>query len=98
MPSESALENRSIELPSGGTATLRSRMKLAVKIIAVVGLLGLLGYKGALSVEKTKQALLDWRHVGPAFGLMMLTMVLGMVRWQWLLQAQGIFLPFSRTA
>jgi uncharacterized protein (TIRG00374 family) len=75
-----------------------SRVKVAIKMIAVLALLGVLGYKGALSIDKTKQALLDFGHVIPAFGLMMFTMVLGMVRWQWLLKAQGISLPFLRTA
>jgi uncharacterized protein (TIRG00374 family) len=78
-------------------AQKRTRWKLALKITIVVALLAALGHKGALSLTKTSQAILDYPNFLPAMGLQLVALVLGFIRWQWLLRAQDIHLPFRRT-
>lgn len=72
-------------------------IKLAIKLAIVVGLFYALGQKGLISAEATSRALTQWKEMLKAVGAMLATLYLGIVRWQWLLRAQGIDLRFSRT-
>jgi uncharacterized protein (TIRG00374 family) len=74
------------------------RWKSAAKIAFVVGGFYFLVKKGLVSVSlsDTHRAILNWEVSAPAFAAMTLTTALGVVRWQWLLRAQGIRLPWSR--
>ncbi|HUP58522.1 MAG TPA: lysylphosphatidylglycerol synthase transmembrane domain-containing protein, partial [Bdellovibrionota bacterium] len=94
MSEATTLENPQLSLE---TSRSRSKLTLALKALAVFALLGALGYKGLISLEKTKQALFDWEHMALAVGVSAVALALGMMRWQWLLRAQDIHLPFFRT-
>jgi uncharacterized protein (TIRG00374 family) len=53
--------------------------------------------KGFISLDKTRRALADWGHIVPAFLFNVVALCLGILRWQWLLRAQGIKIPLLRT-
>ena len=74
------------------------KLKTVFKIIFVFGLLYYLGQKGFLSFEETARALKQWKSVAGGFLLLMSATILGIVRWQLLLKAQGIGLRLGRTA
>ena len=76
---------------------MNSRIKLALKISFVVGLLYFLGKKGFISLDQTQHAILQWRYSLPGMCAFMFTSMLGVIRWQLLLKAHGIRLPFWRT-
>ena len=67
------------------------------KLALVAGLLVFLSKKGFISVSAMERALTQWNEILPAFFVMTLAAVLGVFRWQWLLQAQDIHLGFFRT-
>jgi uncharacterized protein (TIRG00374 family) len=71
-------------------------IKTGLKIAFVLGLLYFLSRKGFLSARETSRALANWRDSLPAFGAMLASAVLGAVRWQLLLRAQGIHLSGGR--
>lgn len=73
-----------------------NRIQLLLKTLFVAGLLFFLGRKGFISIEDTHRAFRQWHHTAPAFGVMILTTLLGVIRWQILLKAQGIQLPLMR--
>jgi uncharacterized protein (TIRG00374 family) len=75
----------------------RSWWKTGLKAVAVIALLVVLGMKGFISIDKTRRALTDVDHVLPAIGFAFIALCLGVIRWQWLLRAQGIKLPMLRT-
>lgn len=79
------------------TSQPRSWWKTALKALAVIALLAVLGMKGFISLEKTGRALMDWGHILPALGLSFIALGLGVLRWQCLLRVQGIELPLLRT-
>lgn len=76
--------------------------KPSLSLILKAGFVGALLYflfqKGLLSIEETKRALAEWQYVLPAVAGIASCSILGVVRWNWLLRAQGIHLPFKRTA
>jgi uncharacterized protein (TIRG00374 family) len=72
-------------------------LKLSAKIAFVFGLLFLLVKKGFISVDQTHRALMQWDIMLPAFLAIVLATFLGVIRWQWLLRAHDIHLPFFRT-
>lgn len=72
-------------------------VKNSIKVGLVAGLLYLLGQRGFLSYEKTRAA---FSHSGLMFAAiftMLSTAFIGALRWQWLLRAQGIEFPYSKT-
>lgn len=71
--------------------------KTALKFALVFGLLFFLAKKGFISVDSTQAALKQWKIIVPAIASLFLTAMLGGVRWQWLLRAQGIHLTWKRT-
>jgi uncharacterized protein (TIRG00374 family) len=71
-------------------------VKLFLKVAFVFGLLLLLVKKGFISVEQTHRALERWDLMVPAFFVICLTAVIGVFRWNILLKAHDIHLPFSR--
>ncbi|MGZ3697106.1 MAG: lysylphosphatidylglycerol synthase transmembrane domain-containing protein [Bdellovibrionota bacterium] len=75
---------------------MKQKITLLLKIAFVLGLLYILVKKGAISVEHTGEALRDWRRILPAFACFLFTAFLGVVRWHWLLRAQGTKLSLSR--
>src|SRR5579885_102540 len=76
----------------------RSYWKTALKAAAVIALLVVLGMKGFISLDKTRRALGDWGHIVPAIVFSFIALCRGILRWQWLLRAQGIRIPLLRTA
>lgn len=68
----------------------------ALKLTFILGLLYFLSKKGFISVQATHQALKQWQIILPAVCALLFTTLLGVVRWRWLLEAQGIHLPFLR--
>lgn len=72
-------------------------LRTLVKFAFVIGLLVFLGKKGFLSVEETRKALSRYDLVLPALLMMMLGTSLSIVRWFYLVSAQGIHLQFGRT-
>ena len=75
---------------------MKNPLKLLLKIAFVALLLYFLGQKGFLSLKNTGKALTQYSDTVPALLALILTSLLGVVRWQWLLQAQGIHLPLKR--
>jgi uncharacterized protein (TIRG00374 family) len=74
----------------------KQRAILVLKFGFISGLLYFLSKKGFISVQATQQALKQWQIILPAVCALLFTTCLGVVRWKWLLNAQGISLPFSR--
>lgn len=72
-------------------------LKPALKTIFILGLLYFLAQKGFISLKETQRAFDHWPNVLAGFLILAGTNLLGAVRWQWLLQAQGIVLPGLRT-
>ena len=77
--------------------SLRSKSIPLIKICFISGLLYFLLKKGFISVQATQEALRHWERIIPAIAALYLTTVLGVFRWQWLLQAQGIRLSWIKT-
>jgi uncharacterized protein (TIRG00374 family) len=67
------------------------------KASCVAVFLYLLARKNLISVDAMGRALTQWNHTLPAFALLSLTPVLGIIRWRWLLAAQNIHLSWLRT-
>lgn len=83
--------------PTPASSTTRKAFTLALKATFVVGLLYVLAQKGFLSVSSTRGAFSRWDLLGPAALVLFGNFFLGVLRWQWLLHAQGIHLPLLRT-
>lgn len=79
------------------TSTLKKKVGLFLKAALVLGLLFFLMKRGFISLSATKQALSQWQRIVPAFLGMIFTMFLGVIRWQWLLEAHRIHLKWFRT-
>lgn len=71
--------------------------KTLLKFAFVAVLMYFLISKGFISLERTKAALARTDLVVPAYLVLLLSSALGVVRWHWLLQAQGIRLKWSQT-
>src|SRR5690242_11994461 len=82
---------------SSSSSTLKKRVTLFIKLSFVFGLLYFLAQKGFISVQATQNALKQWQKIVPAVGFMFFAAFLGVIRWQWLLQAQNIHLSLMRT-
>jgi uncharacterized protein (TIRG00374 family) len=76
---------------------MKKYVSLVVKVAVVVGLLAYLSQKGFLSVHDTRRAFENWPNILLSFGIVLFCAFLGALRWQWLLEAQGIRLSFFRT-
>ena len=76
---------------------MSKHLKLVAKITFVLGLLYFLGKKGFISMEQTQHALAQWNLMVPAFLALFFAAILGVYRWQLLLQAHDIHLPLGRT-
>jgi len=72
-------------------------IKLSLKILFVFGLLYFLAKKGFISVDDTRHAITQWRYSIPGLCGLVFTSFLGVIRWQWLLKAHNVRLPFWRT-
>lgn len=68
-----------------------------LKAAFVFGLLYVLAQKGFLSVSSTRSAFSRWDLLAPAMLVLGTNLLLGVIRWQWLLRAQGIHMPLLRT-
>ena len=75
----------------------KQRAILVLKFTFIAGLLYFLAKKGFISVQATQQALQQWQIILPVVCALLFTTCLGVIRWRWLLEAQGIELPFFRT-
>ena len=73
------------------------RLAAALKALLVLGLLLFLFQKHAISLERTAAAFTRWEHIVPALLAVGLITFLVSLRWQWLLRAQGIRLPLTKT-
>lgn len=71
-------------------------LKTLLKTVFVFGLLYFLTQKGFISVQDTKRAFDNWQLLLPALLMLCTLVVLGAVRWRWLLEAQGIEMNFMR--
>ncbi|MBY0469971.1 flippase-like domain-containing protein [bacterium] len=76
-------------------AGVKTYFKIVLKISVVAALLYFLAAKGFLSISETKKAFRHWQTFA-AISLLVVTSILGATRWQWLLQAQGIRLKWTR--
>ena len=76
---------------------LKKNLILLFKILFVFSLFYFLAQKGLISLQATQNALKQWKIIVPAVAVLLFTSLLGVIRWQWLLQAQGICLPWTRT-
>jgi uncharacterized protein (TIRG00374 family) len=75
---------------------MNRQLKLLLKLVFVAGLLYFLGKKGFISVDKTREAFTHFDLIGMAYGATFIALILGFIRWQWLLRPQGIHLSWSR--
>lgn len=74
----------------------RPSIGFLLKLGFVVALLYFLSQKGFLSLTETGRALSEWQLILPAICGIVLCVFLGVVRWKWLLEAQGIRLSWKR--
>ena len=70
---------------------------LVLKLTFIVTLLYFLFKKGFISIQATQQALKQWQIILPAVCGLLFTTLMGVLRWKWLLEAQGINISFFRT-
>jgi len=82
---------------SSPRAPWKKRLTFVTKILFISGLLFFLAKKGFISIQATSQALSQWEKIVPCVIAMFFSTLLGILRWQWLLQAQNIHLPLIRT-
>jgi uncharacterized protein (TIRG00374 family) len=71
-------------------------IKTSLKVAFVLALLVFLSKKGFISAQSTGRAFINWQYSLPGFAVMVFTSLLGVVRWQLLLRAQGIRLSWTR--
>lgn len=71
-------------------------LKTFLKLAFVAGLLYFLGKKGLISIDATQRAFSHGQQLATAFGVMGSMIFIGVLRWQLLLKAQGIRLPYRR--
>jgi len=74
----------------------RQKITLILKFAFVVGLLYFLAKKGFISIDAMQDALSQWQKIVPAVATLFFTTLLGVTRWQWLLQAQNIHLRWLK--
>ncbi|MEK6577735.1 MAG: lysylphosphatidylglycerol synthase transmembrane domain-containing protein, partial [Bdellovibrionota bacterium] len=72
-------------------------LKLILKLAFVVALFYFLFKKGWISMQETQKAFANWDQIVPAVLAFGFCIILGILRWQILLRAQGIQLSFART-
>ena len=97
LPSNSSAASQLTSNHGNPSSKIQSFLKIFLKSFFVVGLLYFLVKKGFISVQATSQALQEWHVILPAIGALFVTSALGVIRWQWLLQAQNVHLPWSKT-
>jgi len=71
--------------------------KTLLKVAFVVALLVFLSQKGFISAQQTGRAFINWQDSAPGLAALLVSSLLGVIRWQLLLRAQGIHLSWSRT-
>jgi uncharacterized protein (TIRG00374 family) len=76
---------------------MKKYLQIALKVGIVLGLLVFLSKKGFLSIQDTRRAFENWQDMALSVSILLIAAVLGALRWQWLLRAQGIELGFFRT-
>lgn len=76
---------------------MKKALVLFLKLALFSGLLAFLASKGLLSFEATRSAFLQRETMALAVLAIAVSTLLGPLRWQWLLRAQGIELPFGQT-
>ena len=75
----------------------KSWLKTVLKIAFVLGLLLFLTKKGFISAHETGRAFMNWQDSLPGILAMLVSGLLGAIRWQLLLRAQGTRLSMGRT-
>jgi uncharacterized protein (TIRG00374 family) len=70
---------------------------LLLKLALVVALLWFLARKGFISLDATRRAFTHADRMIPAIVALVAAMLLGVLRWHWLLRGHGIVLPATRT-
>jgi uncharacterized protein (TIRG00374 family) len=73
------------------------RLGLVLKVALVVALLWFLARKGFISLDATRRAFTHADRMIPAIVALVAAMLLGVLRWHWLLRGHGIVLPATRT-
>jgi uncharacterized protein (TIRG00374 family) len=76
---------------------LRKASVNVVKFVFVIAFLYFLAKRGLLSWDATRQAFSRTDKILPAFGLLAVNLLLGVVRWQWLLYGHGIRQSWRQT-
>lgn len=71
-------------------------LSYSIKVSLVGILLYFLVKKGFLSLTNTQNAFAHWDKLSIVFIIMMINTCLGFIRWQWLLRAQNIVIPWKR--
>jgi len=76
---------------------MKNIIKLILKILIVFGLFYYLSDKGLISWTAFRMGIRNYDHFIPGIGMLVFCSLLGVIRWQTLLRAQDIRLPFLRT-
>ncbi len=72
-------------------------LKLLLKLAFIALIFVFLGKKGFISLDATRNAFGQVDRMAMAFGALITTSLLSVIRWQWLLRAQDIRLAWTRT-
>lgn len=75
----------------------RALLKNVLKVAFVVAIFYFLAQRDFISIEAMRRAFEQKHLIYPAFAALFATTFLSVVRWHWLLQAQGIHLKWFRT-
>ncbi len=76
--------------------TKKQMIIFIAKYLVVIGFLYFLAHKGFLSIQALAGAILQWKLILPAVFVFFSAIFLGVIRWQWLLQAHHIHLGWYR--
>ncbi len=76
---------------------MKNTLSLILKVAVVIGLFYYLNYKGLISWESFQMGIQNYQYFVPGVLILMGCSLLGVIRWQILLKAQEIRLPFLRT-
>jgi uncharacterized protein (TIRG00374 family) len=89
--------SKTTEIETQSGKTLKSRVIMILKLAFVCGLLYFLAKKGFISVQAMQQAFQRWDKIIPAVLALLFSVGLGVIRWQWLLEAHNIQLGWVKT-
>ena len=76
---------------------LRAHLMTAAKAIFIVGIFALLISQDLLSLTSIKTAISRWPWVLLGWGCMTCTTMIAIIRWHFLIRAQGVPIPFRKT-